>query len=268
MNSDYGNSRPVRGLVVVGIQLFFILPIAVLLLYSFAGRWSFPALVPETFNLRTLIYLKENSGMISLHMGSSVVYALEAVGLSILFSLMPAEFLSRNEFRGKKVLESLLLAPCVLPAMTFSVGIHLAFIRAGLADTHLGVALILAVYSYPYMLRALILGYDKIGTDLSACARNLGAGYWQILWKIEIPMLLPALVAGGSIVFLVAFSDYFLVFLIGGGAVPSYAGYLFPFLNGSDWSLASGLTLLFVLPPLILFVVLDMTVYRLYRRWL
>lgn len=267
MNTDFDNSKPIQGLVVFGIQLFFLLPIALLLLYSFAGRWSFPALIPDTFNLRTLVYFKENWAMIGLHMGSSVLYALEAVGLSIIFSLMPAEFLSRNDFRGKKLLESLLLAPCVLPAMTFSVGIHLAFIWTGLADTHFGVALILAVYSYPYMLRALILGYHKIGTDLSACAQNLGAGYWQILWTIEIPMLLPALVAGGSIVFLVAFSDYFLVFLIGGGAVPSYAGYLFPFLNGSDWSLASGLTLLFVVPPLVLFVVLDMTVYRLYRRW-
>lgn len=254
-------------LTLAGIWLLFLLPVAVLLVYSFAGRWVYPSLFPDTVNLRTLAYLKENAGKIGIHMGSSFLYSLEAVGLAILFSLMPAQFLSRNEFKGKKLVESLLLAPCVLPAMTFSVGIHFAFIWTGLADSHFGVALILAVYSYPYMLRALISGYNTINPDLEACARNLGAGFWQILWTIEIPMLLPALTAGGAIVFLVAFSDYFLVFLIGGGAVPSYAGYLFPFLNASDWSLASGLTLLFILPPVILFGMLDMTVHRLYRRW-
>ena len=71
-----------------------------------------------------------------------------------------------------------------------------------------------------------------------------------------------------TIVFLVAFSDYFLVFLIGGGTVPSFSGYLFPFLNSTNWSLASGLTLLFILVPVLLFWILDLTINRLYRRWL
>ena len=118
------------------------------------------------------------------------------------------------------------------------------------------------------MLRALISGYKTIHPDTLACAGNLGAGFWQMLWEIEIPMLLPAMTAGASIVFLVAFSDYFLVFLIGGGTVPSYSGYLFPFLNSTDWSLASGLTLVFIVVPILLFWILDLTIIRLYRRWL
>lgn len=239
-----------------------------LALYAFSGRWAFPALLPETLNLRTLRYLWDHAVPISTHLFSSFVYSIAAVGLSILYSLLPAEVLSRKTFRGKQLLESLLLAPSVLPAMTFSVGIHLMFIRLGLSDTHFGVALILSVYSYPYMLRALISGYNTLDPETIVCARNLGAGYFQILWEIEIPMLLPALSAGGAIVFLVAFSDYFLVFLIGGGSVPSYSGYLFPFLNSSDWSLASGLTLVFILVPICLFAVLDLTLNRIYARWI
>lgn len=246
----------------------FLFPLLVLVLYSFSGQWAFPSLLPDTFNFRTFIYFKENAGRILTHMASSFFYSILAVILSVVYSLLPAEFLSRNAFPGKKVIESLLLAPAVLPVMTFSVGIHMMFIRLGLADTHFGVALILSVYSYPYMLRALISGYKTIHPDALVCARNLGAGYWQILWEIEIPMLLPALTAGASIVFLVAFSDYFLVFLIGGGSVPSYSGYLFPFLNSTDWSLASGLTLVFIIVPVLLFLVLDMTVIRLYRKWM
>jgi len=250
------------------LWLVFLFPLLVLVLYSFSGQWAFPSLLPDTVNFRTFIYFKENAGRILIHISSSFVYSILAVILSVVYSLLPAEFLSRREFTGKKIIESLLLAPAVLPVMTFSIGVHLMFIRLGLADTHLGVALILSVYSYPYMLRALISGYKTIHPDAIVCARNLGAGFWQILWEIEIPMLLPALTAGASIVFLVAFSDYFLVFLIGGGSVPSYSGYLFPFLNSTDWSLASGLTLLFIIVPILLFLVLDLTVIRLYRKWL
>jgi len=255
-------------LKVILLWLVFLFPLLVLVLYSFSGQWAFPSLFPDTVNFRTFVYLKENAGQIFIHIRSSFVYSILAVILSVVYSLLPAEFLSRQDFTGKKIIESLLLAPAVLPVMTFSVGIHLMFIRLGLADTHFGVALILSVYSYPYMLRALISGYKTIHPDSIVCARNLGAGFWQILWEIEIPMLLPALTAGASIVFLVAFSDYFLVFLIGGGSVPSYSGYLFPFLNSTDWSLASGLTLLFIIVPILLFLVLDLTVIRLYRKWL
>lgn len=253
---------------VILIWTLFVLPLAVLALYSFAGRWAFPSLLPDTMDLRTLTYLKKNSTSILTSMGSSFLYSTTAVLLSIVYSLLPASVLCRSNFPGQRFIESLLLAPAVLPVMTFSIGIHMIFIRLGLADTHLGVALILSIYSYPYMLRALMAGYDTIDPNALACARNLGAGSLQILWEIEIPQLLPALVAGGSIVFLVAFSDYFLVFLIGGGSVPSYSGYLFPFLNSTDWSLASALTLLSLVPPLLLFLVLDLTLARLYRRWI
>lgn len=250
------------------IGFIFLFPLAVLILYSFAGRWAFPSLYPDTLNLRTLVYLRENSAGILTAMGSSFLYSITAVLLSIIYSLLPASVLIRSNFPGQRIVESLLLAPAVLPVMTFSIGVHMIFIRLGLADTHLGVALILSIYSYPYMLRALMAGYALIDPNTLVCAQNLGATPWQILWKIEIPLLIPAMVAGGSIVFLVAFSEYFLVFLIGGGIVPSYSGYLFPFLNSTDWSIASALTLISLVPPLLLFLILDLTLARLYRKWM
>jgi putative spermidine/putrescine transport system permease protein len=250
------------------IGLIFLFPLAVLMLYSFAGQWTFPSLYPDTLNLRTFVFLKENSAGILKAMGSSFLYSIIAVLLSIVYSFLPASVLTRSNFPGQRIVESLLLAPAVLPVMTFSIGIHMIFIRLGLADTHLGVALILSIYSYPYMLRALMAGYAMIDPDTMVCARNLGATSWQILWKIEIPLLIPAMVAGGSIVFLVAFSDYFLVFLIGGGLVPSYSGYLFPFLNSTDWSIASALTLISLVVPLALFLILDLTLARFYRKWM
>ena len=72
--------------------------------------------------------------------------------------------------------------------------------------------------------------------------------------------------AGGTVVFLVAFTEYFLVFLIGGGAVPSYAGYLFPMLLSSDRPVAALLTLIFLCIPLLLFVGLEFLVVRMYRK--
>ena len=79
-------------------------------------------------------------------------------------------------------------------------------------------------------------------------------------------MLLPAILAGATIVFLEAFSEYFLVFLIGGGTVPSHSGNIFPLLNSSDKSVASFLTLIFLLLPIVFFLLLDRLIYSAYRK--
>ena len=68
------------------------------------------------------------------------------------------------------------------------------------------------------------------------------------------------------VVFLVAFSEYFLVFLLGGGAVPSITGYLVPFLLGSDYAVSSVLVLVFFTLPLLLFLVMETVLHRIYSK--
>jgi putative spermidine/putrescine transport system permease protein len=106
------------------------------------------------------------------------------------------------------------------------------------------------MFSYPYMLRALVAEFQTMGEDYGICARNLGAGTLSIMLQIELPLLIPAVIAGGSVVFLVVFSEYFLVFLIGGGSIASFTGTLFPLLNSSNRSLAAILTLIFLCLPI------------------
>lgn len=256
-----------RTIFLLGLFAFFALPLGVLALYAFSSGWSFPQILPKRFDLRAWGYIIEQKGEILLSLGSSILYSLLTVIFSLLICLWPARLLARRKFRFKALAEGLLLAPALVPAMTFSMGVHFIFIKAGLADTLAGVVLVLTVFTYPYMLRALISGFQTFGPEYAQCAENLGAGPIKRALIIELPLLLPSLIAGGSVVFLVAFSEYFLVFLIGGGAVPSFAGYLFPFLNSSDRSIASLLALIFLFGPLLLFVLIEITVGRCCRRW-
>ncbi len=250
------------------LVVLFVAPLLALVVYALAPGWRFPDLWPHAWSMRTIeqVFMGPQTSRIFSHLLWSVVYSLLTTGATLAICLVPAQHLARHEFSGKRVLEALLLAPALVPAMTFSMGVHFAFIKLGLADTLPGVVLVLTVFSYPYMLRALVAGYQAFGREYELCAANLGAGFFQRLLSVELPLILPSAIAGGSVVFLVAFSEYFLVFLIGGGAVPSYTGYLFPILNSSDRALGSMLTLVFLLVPLLLFVLTDVVVTRAYRK--
>ncbi len=248
------------------LLLLFVLPVIVLLLGAFSSSWAFPEVLPAVFDLRSLHYLAQHRQDIGLSLLSSCLYSFGTVVLTFAMTVMPAKLFARTDFFGKNFLEGLFLAPALIPPMAFAMGAHFIFLRLGIADTTLGVILILSIISYPYMLRALTAGYQAYGDNFALCAKNLGASPMRILLAVELPLLLPALLAGATIVFLVAFSEYFLVFLIGGGTVPSYSGYIFPILNSSDRSVASLLTLVFLALPIVFFFVIDRLIYSAYRR--
>lgn len=254
--------RLVFGLIAV-CALF---PLVILILYGIAPGWKYPELLPSEFNLRAMDYLWTQRVSLAGHLLSSLGYSLLTALLTFVLCIVPAHLFARRSFPGKSLLEGILLAPALVPAMTFSMGVHYIFIKVGLADTFPGIVLILTVFSYPYMLRALTAGYQAFGEEYELCADNLGAGPLQRLLSVELPLLIPSAVAGGSVVFLVAFSEYFLVFLIGGGAVDSFTGHLFPYLASSDRSTGSLMTLIFLCVPILLFFLMEMVIALAYRK--
>ena len=260
-------NAPWKNLILLSsLLIIFVAPLFVLLILAFSSSWRFPGPGPEALSLRAFNYIfRESPGFFS-SLISSVVYSLTVTVMSVLICLLPARALARNDFPMKGFIEGLLLSPVLLPVMTFSMGIHIILLRMGLTGTFAGVVTVLTLYNYPYMLRALIAGYQQIPPSMEQTARNLGASWCFTLLRVELPMLTPALAAGGPIIFLTAFSEYYLVFLIGGGAVPSLSGYLFPFISGSDHSISSLLVLVFLTVPLILFFIQDMFIQKLYRK--
>lgn len=252
--------------IILLFVLVFVLPVLVLLLSAFSSSWAFPEIIPADFDLRSMRYLIQHGANIALSLLSSCLYSFGTILLTFCMTILPAKFFAGTDSPGKNLLEGLLLAPALIPPMAFAMGAHFIFLRLGVADTAFGVILILSIMSYPYMLRALTAGYQVYGENFSLCAKNLGAAPYRILFTVELPLLLPAVLAGATIVFLVAFSEYFLVFLIGGGSVPSFSGYIFPLLNSSDKSVASLLTLVFLTLPIVFFFIVDKLIYNSYRK--
>ncbi len=252
-------------LLALVLALLFILPVMVLVIQAGAPGWRFPQLLPDV-GTDALDLLLQRPEPFLRALFSSLAYSLATTAVTLAMTVSPARVLAFGRFKGRNLLEGLLLLPALVPAMTFAMGLHFMFIKIGLADTAPGVVLVLAMTSYPYMLRALTTGYGHMGPDYGICARNLGASAWKVFWKVEAPLLLPAMAAGGSVVFLVAFSEYFLVYLIGGGTVPSFTGYLFPLVTSSNRGLGAVTTLVFVTVPVVLFVLLEVGLGTYHRK--
>ena len=133
-----------------------------------------------------------------------------AVTMGIIFVVgTPAAFvLARAEFRGKRLVNTLVDIPAVLPPSAAGIALLLAFGRMGLLGEHLRVlgiqlsfttaAVVMAelFVAMHFYVRQAEVGFGRINRDVEEAAMVDGASRAKVFSKITIPLAFPALVAG------------------------------------------------------------------------
>ncbi len=71
-----------------------------------------------------------------------------------------------------------------------------------------GAFLVLTLMSYPYTLLSVRAGLQRLDPSLMEAARSLGLSPWRAFWRVTLPQLRPALVAGSLLVTLYVLRDF------------------------------------------------------------
>ncbi len=240
-----------RWLTVIALILVVLAPLAPQVIWSFAFRWFFPSLLPSSWSLDSWAYVFSKSSRVGEGLLNSLNLALFVSALSILVGLPAARALALYEFRGKGLIEWLLMVPIIVPGIVVVMGIHILFIRYRLTDTFLGVALVHLIPCVPYMILVMSSVFANYGTALEDTARSLGASPWQTWRHITLPGILPGLLVATMFTFLISWSQYVTTLLIGGGRIITLPMVLFPFISGVNQSTAAAISLVFVAPAIL-----------------
>ena len=59
----------------------------------------------------------------------------------------------------------------------------------------LGLALVIALYSFPYIFIFTTAALELVSSEMEDAANILGAGPWRTMWRVTLPLALPAIVA-------------------------------------------------------------------------
>lgn len=134
----------------------------------------------------------------------------------------------RYEFFGKKFLGVLILAPLILPPFVGAVGVkqmlgvngafNALLIKIGLMDEMLpfdwlaqgrfaGIVLMNALHLYPILYMNIAAALSNLDPAMEQAAENLGCPPWKRFFRITLPLAMPGVFAGASIVFIWAFTE-------------------------------------------------------------
>ncbi len=233
------------GLLALGV----LTPLVPLLLWAVAGDFRYPALLPAP-STRGLARVLDPDVLAAL--GTSAAVAGTVALLAALLGLAAGRALGSHAFRGRRLVQLLLLAPAIVPTLAVTLGIQVFFVRLGLADTVAGVVLVHLVPTVPYVslvMAGVFAGFDERLLD---AARVLGARPLQRLRHAVLPAVGPGLAASALFAFLISWSEYVLTLLVGGGTVRTLPLLLFAAIGSADLTAAAALALVLAVPPLAL----------------
>lgn len=239
-----------RWVGITGLLAFLVAPIVPLFIWSISFRWFYPAILPSEYSGRAWAeVLNPNNDVVGVAWNTALI-ALVVTVLSVLFGVPAGRALGLYEFRGKRLVEWMILAPIIVPGLAVVLGIHVLFIRANLSNTLLGVILVHLVPTLPYMTLVMSGVFANYDTDFELQARSLGAGRLKTQWYVTLPAIFPGVVVGALFAFIISWSQYVLTLLIGGGQIQTLPLLLFSFVR-SDPAIAGALSVVFILPAVL-----------------
>ncbi len=254
-----------RSFLIITLLCIFI-PMLLILLWSFVARWPWPDLMPAKYTLRSFNDLLFRSKKLSELLMSSFALASVTALICTMVGIMTARATEFYNIRIKKLVYFGALLPLLIPGTVFAIGIHIVFIRLGLADTWFGVLLCHVIAAVPYCITIMTDLTSAVGDGLEEQAMVLGAAPLRAFFAVTLPRLWPGILSSMSMAFILSYSQYFTTLLIGGGKVKTIALVLVPYIQSGDRNLSSIYSLVYVLSALGIFFIIEFLMHLSMKR--
>ena len=242
---------------IVWAVLMLIMPMALIALYSFTEQGN--SIISFSFTLDHYVKFFTDPDFL-LVLWRSLWIAVKTTIICLLLGYPVAYFIARSSERAQQILVLCITIPTWINALVrtyawiglLSEGglIQQILGLVGLGDTQLlyteGAVLLGTVYNFiPFMILQINTSLCKMDHSLLEASADLGANPVQIFMKVTLPLSLPGVINGITLVFLPAVSSFFIPKLLGGGQY-FLVGNLIEnqFITVGEWNFGSAISMI------------------------
>ncbi|OOY15899.1 carbohydrate ABC transporter permease [Thioclava sp. DLFJ4-1] len=148
------------------------------------------------------------------YLWTSFYVSVLTVLLTLLFSVPGAYAVARLRFRGQKVFSRGILLIYMVPMIVLALPIYIAYSMVGLRNSILGIVMIYPVTTIPVALYMLQGYFRGLPVEVEEAGLMDGLSRLKVIWKITLPLALPAMASVGLYVFMIAWNEFLLAFML------------------------------------------------------
>jgi len=207
--------------------LFIIAPLVMVAVYAFldsSGGLSF-----DTF--KALFASSHERRIWSRVYGDSLLYALAATVICLGLAFPLAHFMAQSRARTQRMLMMLIMVPLMMNFLICTYSWRTILETHGVINTLLnalnlprlkllntpGAVILGMVYNYlPFMILPIYTVMSKLSPSLVEAAQDLGASRWSVLRRVTVPLSVPGVVSGITMVFVPSVSTFYISQKLGG----------------------------------------------------
>ncbi|MBD2729306.1 molybdate ABC transporter permease subunit [Nostoc sp. FACHB-892] len=158
----------------------------------------------------------------------SLKTSLLATFITFFLGIAAAYWMLGYRGKGKSLIESIFIAPLILPPTVVGFLLLLFFGKNGpvgklmqafdfsIVFTWYGAAIAATVVSFPLMYKTTLGAFEQIDANLLRVARTLGATETTIFWRISFPLALPGIAAATMLAFARALGEFGATLMLAG----------------------------------------------------
>ena len=183
---------------------------------------------------------------------NSIIVSCGAVALSMLIAV-PAAYGLRNLSGGlrRNSLIAILLIRMV-PGMVYLLPYFVAYQRAGLLDTHVGLILVHLIFNVPLIIWTLTPIWASIPRELTEAARIDGASPLKTLLLVDLPLMRSGIIASSILAFIFSWNEFLFALILTRREVVTLPVAIVNFLafEGTEWGKIAAAAVFIVLPAI------------------
>ncbi|MER9129897.1 carbohydrate ABC transporter permease [Mesorhizobium sp. M0601] len=196
---------------VILLCVWVLLPIYLLIVNALSSPeevTAFPKRFFPSFDFGSLSFFINFAG-VAKALWNSVLVATLTMLLSIGFGAPAGYALSRFDFPGKETFRFLVLMTRAFPLPLLALPLAVMFIRTGLDDTAIGLALVHTTLALPFAVLITFSLFSGIPVELEEAAWTLGCTRLQAFRKVILPLALPGIAASAVFAFTISWNEVF-----------------------------------------------------------
>lgn len=191
--------------------IFLYTPILVLMVMSF-NKSRYGSL-PFTFSTEWYGVLFKNAKLVDATVNSLFIAAITAFVCVVLGTALMLGQVKLNS-KIKALINSLVLLPLVIPWIILGLSLLLLLRVFALDRNYVWLLIGHIIISFPYTVLVISARIQDMNMEIQEASFSLGANEWTTFKRVTLPMLLPAMLAGGFLSFMISFDNFVISYFL------------------------------------------------------